>query len=105
MTKNAPPETEDFLKFLTNVDNERAQAKVIGIIPTTKGAEDAVTNPSVALAAAQMAKATWHQNFLDQDLGPAVGRVVNDMSMAIVSGQSSPQDAVQQIEQAYEQGN
>ena len=105
VTKNAPPETEDFLKFLTNVDNERAQAKVIGIIPTTKGAEDAVTNPSVALAAAQMAKATWHQNFLDQDLGPAVGRVVNDMSMAIVSGQASPQDAVQQIEQAYEQGN
>ena len=46
-----------------------------------------------------MAKETWHQNYLDQDLGPDVGRVVNDMSVAIVSGQISPADAAQQIEQ------
>jgi raffinose/stachyose/melibiose transport system substrate-binding protein len=102
VTKNAPPETEDFLKFLTNPDNERLQVKGQGILPTTKGAEDAVSDPSLKDSAEQMAKATWHQNFLDQDLGPDVGRVVNDMSVAIVSGQVSPSDAAQQIEQTME---
>lgn len=58
-------------------------------------------DPSLAESAAQMAKATWHQNFLDQDLGPNVGRVVNDMSVELVSGQISPEDALQQIEDAF----
>ncbi len=41
------------------------------------------------------------QNFLDQDLGPAVGRVVNDVSVEIVSGQMSAEDAAQQIQDAW----
>jgi raffinose/stachyose/melibiose transport system substrate-binding protein len=48
-----------------------------------------------------MAKATWHQNYVDQDLGPNVGRVVNDMSVAVFSGEVSPQDASQQIQDAH----
>ncbi|HTJ57724.1 MAG TPA: extracellular solute-binding protein [Devosiaceae bacterium] len=100
VTKNAPKETEDFLKFLSNPDNERKQAETFGFLPTTKGAEDGVKNPIVKLAVEQMAKETWHQNYLDQDLGPNVGRVVNDMSVGIVSGQVSPQDAAQQIQDA-----
>jgi raffinose/stachyose/melibiose transport system substrate-binding protein len=51
-----------------------------------------------------MAKATWHQNFVDQDLGPNVGRVVNDVSVAIMSGEVTPQDGSQQIEDAHSSG-
>jgi raffinose/stachyose/melibiose transport system substrate-binding protein len=101
VTANAPPETEDFLKFLTNADNERLQAEKQGILPVAKGAEDGVKDPSLAEAVKQMGVATWHQNFLDQDLGPNVGRVVNDMSVAIFSGEVSPQDGSQQIEDAH----
>ncbi len=72
------------------------------ILPTTLGAEDGVADPSLADSAKQMALATWHQNYLDQDLGPNVGRVVNDMSVEIVSGQMSPADAAQQIQDAFE---
>src|SRR5690606_16994925 len=100
VTRNAPPETEDFLKFLTNVDNERLQAEKQGILPVAQGADDGVKNPLLKVAAEQMARATWHQNYLDQDLGPNVGRVVNDMSVAIVAGQISPADAAQQIQDA-----
>ena len=103
VTKNAPPETEDFLNFLTNADNERTQASKIGFLPTTKGTGDAVKDPLLSAAAAQMAAETWHQNFLDQDLGPDVGRVVNDMSVGIVSGQTTPADAAQQIQDAFSQ--
>ena len=102
VTKAAPPATEDFLKFLTGVDNERLLAQKTGILPVAKGAQDGVEDPTLRAAADQMAQETWHQNYLDQDLGPDVGRVVNDMSVAIVSGQISPSDAVQQIEQTKE---
>jgi raffinose/stachyose/melibiose transport system substrate-binding protein len=101
VTKNAPPETEDFIKFLTSAANLRTQAKQIGFLPTVPAAQDAVTDPLDAAAAQQMAGETWHQNFLDQDLGPDVGRVVNDMSAAIVAGQISPSDAAGQIEDAF----
>ncbi|HVW92547.1 MAG TPA: extracellular solute-binding protein [Devosia sp.] len=98
ITKNAPKETEDFVKFLTNQENERIQAEKQGILPVALGSQDGVKDPILKMAADQMSRATWHQNFLDQDLGPSVGRVVNDMSVAIVSGQASPQDAAQQIQ-------
>ncbi len=70
-------------------------------MPTALGSDASVKDPSLADSAAQMAKATWHQNYLDQDLGPNVGRVVNDMSVELVSGQVTPEDAVQQIQDAF----
>ncbi|MEF2072670.1 extracellular solute-binding protein [Consotaella aegiceratis] len=101
VTAVAPPETEDFLKFYTNLENEKLLAAKTAILPTTKGAAEAVTDPLLKQAADQMAEETWHQNYLDQDLGPNVGRVVNDMSVGIVAGQISPEDAVQQIQDAF----
>ncbi|HWU17050.1 MAG TPA: extracellular solute-binding protein [Devosia sp.] len=101
VTANAPPETEDFLKYLLNQDNALTMAKENGILSTTLGAEAGVVDPYMKEIVTEMAKATWHQNFLDQDLGPNVGRVVNDMSVELVSGQISPEDALQQIEDAF----
>jgi raffinose/stachyose/melibiose transport system substrate-binding protein len=100
VTTAAPPETEDFVKFLTNVDNTR-KFVALGDLPVIKGAEDAIKDPSMADAAAQMAKATWHQNYVDQDLGPNVGRVVNDMAVAVMSGEVPPEEGAQQIEDAH----
>jgi raffinose/stachyose/melibiose transport system substrate-binding protein len=101
VTANAPPETEEFLKFFTNPENQAIVAERNAILPTTIGAEVGVKDPSMAEAAAQKAKATWHQNYLDQDLGPNVGRVVNDMSAELAAGQISAEDAVQQIQDAF----
>jgi raffinose/stachyose/melibiose transport system substrate-binding protein len=100
VTTAAPPETEDFVKFLTNVENEK-KFVVLGDLPVIQGAAEAVSDPSMKDAADQMAKATWHQNYVDQDLGPNVGRVVNDMAVAVMSGEVSPEDGAQQIEDAH----
>lgn len=70
------------------------------IIPAALGAEDALKNPLMRQAADQLAGSTWHQNFFDQDLGPSVGRVVNDVSVEILSGQMSPKDGAQMIQDA-----
>ncbi len=100
ITKNAPPETEQFLQYLSSSDPQRTLAKETRILPAAKGAADAIEEPTVREAADAVASETWHQNFLDQDLGPNVGAVVNDMSVEIVSGGVTPEDAVRQIQDA-----
>ncbi|GGB01889.1 ABC transporter substrate-binding protein [Brucella endophytica] len=102
VTKKAPPQAVDFLRYLTNEENERLQAAAGQIIPAAKGAEDAITNPLMRASADQLAASTWHQNFFDQDLGPAVGRVVNDVSVAILTGQMSPEEGAKMIQDAVE---
>ncbi|MBB4121919.1 extracellular solute-binding protein [Martelella radicis] len=102
VTANAPDATEGFLEYFTSPDVVRRLVEVSNILPVTKGTQDAVTDPLLKVSADALAKETWHQNFLDQDLGPNVGAVVNDMSVAIVSGATSPEDAAQQIQDTYE---
>jgi raffinose/stachyose/melibiose transport system substrate-binding protein len=101
ITKNAPPETEQFLQYLSSIDPQRILAKETRVLPAAKGAADAIEEPTVREAADAVAAETWHQNFLDQDLGPSVGAVVNDVSVEIVSGGVSPHDAAQQIQDAF----
>lgn len=101
VTANAPPETEDFLKFLLNQENATRMARDMGILSTTQGTDAGVVDPFMKEIVGDMGTATWHQNYLDQDLGPNVGRVVNDMSVELLSGQISPEDAMQQIQDAF----
>ncbi|AYG67811.1 MULTISPECIES: extracellular solute-binding protein [unclassified Rhizobium] len=103
VTKKAPPEAVDFLAYLTSAESERAMAQAGMIIPVAVGGEDGVKGPLMHEAADQLAHSTWHQNFFDQDLGPSVGRVVNDVAVGIVSGQISPKDGAQQVQDAFEQ--
>ncbi|MDR9818895.1 extracellular solute-binding protein [Rhizobium hidalgonense] len=102
LTKKASKEAIDFLAFLTNADNERAMAKAGMLLPVAVGADDGVVNPLLAESAKQLAGSTWHQNFFDQDLGAAVGRVVNDVAVEIVSGQMNSKDGAQMIQDAFE---
>ncbi|MFL5016852.1 MAG: extracellular solute-binding protein [Rhizobium sp.] len=102
VTKKASKEALDFLAFLTNAENERAMAKAGMLLPVAVGADDGVVNPLLAESAKQLAGSTWHQNFFDQDLGAAVGRVVNDVSVEIVSGQMNSKDGAQMIQDAFE---
>lgn len=99
---NAKPEAIDFVKFFTNRDNQRTLAAAGQIIPVTTESGDAVTDPLMKASADQVAASTWHQNFFDQDLGPAVGRVVNDMSVEIFVGNVSPADGAAAIKTELE---
>ncbi|MDO8358486.1 MAG: extracellular solute-binding protein [Devosia sp.] len=94
---NASPEAIEFIKFFTNADNEKALASAGFIIPVTANSGDAVTDPLMQASAEQVAASTWHQNFFDQDLGPSVGRVVNDVSVEMFTGSMSPADGAAAI--------
>ena len=103
LSKNAPPEAVEFLRFLTNAENQRELASRNLQIPAQKDAPQAVNDPLLKIAAQSLAASTYHQNFYDQDLGPAVGRVVNDATTDLASGATTPAAAAKQIQDAWAQ--
>ena len=102
VTDGAPPETVAFLRFLTNLDNQTEAARLGVHIPVTIGAAEALENPFFRLHAENIARSDYHQIFYDQDLGPSVGRVVNDVSTDLAAGLLTPEEAARQVQEAWE---
>jgi raffinose/stachyose/melibiose transport system substrate-binding protein len=103
VSKSAPPEAVDFLKFFSQKKYAEEAAAKAAYIPVVKGAESAFTDPLFKRLAADLAKTTYHQNYFDQDLGPSVGRVINDVSVSVAAGQMTPEAAAAAIQEAAEQ--
>jgi raffinose/stachyose/melibiose transport system substrate-binding protein len=103
VSKSAPPEAVDFLKFFSQEKYAKEIAEKAAYIPVNKGAESAFTDPLFKRLADDLAKTTYHQNYFDQDLGPSVGRVINDVSVSVAAGEMSPEAAAAAIQEAAEQ--
>jgi raffinose/stachyose/melibiose transport system substrate-binding protein len=103
VSKSAPPAAVDFLKFFSQEKYAKEAAAKAAYIPVVKGAESAFTDPLFKRLAADLAKTTYHQNYFDQDLGPSVGRVINDVSVSVAAGQMTPEAAAAAIQDAAEQ--
>jgi raffinose/stachyose/melibiose transport system substrate-binding protein len=103
VTKTAPPEAVDFLKFFSQDKYAREAAAAGAYIPVVNGAESELKDPLVKGIAEILAKTHYHQNFFDQDLGPSVGRVINDVSVAVAASKMTPEAAASAIQDAEEQ--
>jgi len=103
VSKSAPPEAVDFLKFFSQAKYAQEAAANAAYIPVVKGAEASFTDPLFKRLAADLAATTYHQNYFDQDLGPAVGRVINDVSVAVAAGEMTPEAAAAAIQEAADQ--
>jgi raffinose/stachyose/melibiose transport system substrate-binding protein len=103
VSKSAPPEAVDFLKFFSQAKYAEQAAANAAYIPVVKGSEAAFTDPLFKRLAADLAKTTYHQNYFDQDLGPSVGRVINDVSVAVAAKEMTPEAAAAAIQEAAEQ--
>ena len=103
VSKSAPPEAVDFLKFFSQAKYADDAAATAAYIPVVKGSEAAFTDPLFKRLAADLATTTYHQNYFDQDLGPAVGRVINDASVAVAAGEMTPEAAAAAIQEAADQ--
>ena len=100
--KDAKPEAIEFLRFATNPENQAKYAALNTDIPVVASAASAITDPMLKVVAERFAKSPFHQNFLDQDLGPDVGwGVVNQLVVELVTDQVTPGDAAQQIHDAW----
>ena len=103
VSKSAPPEAVDFLKFFSQEKYAKEAAASAAYIPVVKGSESAFTDPLFKRLADDLAATTYHQNYFDQDLGPSVGRVINDMSVSVAAGEMTPEAAAAAIQDAAEQ--
>jgi raffinose/stachyose/melibiose transport system substrate-binding protein len=103
VSKSAPPEAVDFLKFFSQEKYAKEVAEKAAYIPVNKGSESAFTDPLFKRLADDLSKTTYHQNYFDQDLGPSVGRVINDVSVAVAAGEMTPEAAAAAIQEAAEQ--
>lgn len=97
---NAPDETVDFLRFITNAENQRAGA-AIWIVPVVNGVDDVFAdNPVLASIVEARNNATYSQLYYDQFLPPAVGAIVNDAVEALFAGVATPEEAAAMIEES-----
>ncbi len=103
VSKSAPPEAVDFLKFFSQEKYAKETAAKAAYIPVFKGSESWFTDPLFKRLADDLSKTTYHQNYFDQDLGPSVGRVINDVSVSVAAGQMTPEAAAAAIQDAADQ--
>ncbi len=90
--KNASPEAVDFLKFFSSVYNAtklNASTPATALSPVI-GTESAVTDANLQLVLAGRGKATFMQLYLDQATSPAMGTAINEATIALFVGASTP---------------
>jgi len=105
VTKGAPKEAVEFLKFFTDAQNQRMAAEKGFYIPVVKSATEFVKRPVLQQLAGNVSRSRYHQLFYDQMLGPSVGAVVNDISAELAGGRIKPLEAANKVQQAWQQAN
>jgi raffinose/stachyose/melibiose transport system substrate-binding protein len=101
--KNAPPEAVDFLKYISSVESETAQARQGLTLPAVKGAEAGVTDPLLKIVWQHTSTTKYLQIYYDQFLGSAVGDVINSSMLGLFAGRLTPEQTAQAIEDSAEQ--
>jgi raffinose/stachyose/melibiose transport system substrate-binding protein len=101
VSSHAPPQTDAFLNLLTSLKYQTATAATGIYLPSVPAANSAITDTLLQQPAAELAQSTYHQNYFDQDLGPDVGRVLNDKTTALAAGTITPEDLAKQVEEAW----
>jgi raffinose/stachyose/melibiose transport system substrate-binding protein len=100
VSKNAPPEALDFLKFFNSVQNgTKLNTDGVGL-STTVGTESSVTDPNLKAVLDARGKAQFMQLYLDQATSPAMGSAINDATIALFLGGSDPAKVCQAITDA-----
>lgn len=96
--KDAEPEAIDFVKYLTNVQNQTIIAASGTGIPVVKGAEVGLTDPNLLLVQQSFAAAKYFQLYYDQVLPSAMGGIINDAVQKLYAGTATAEDVAAEIE-------
>jgi raffinose/stachyose/melibiose transport system substrate-binding protein len=101
--KNAPDAAVDFVKYLTNADNQAVLAKIGVAIPVVKGGEVGLSDPLMIELQKTFAAAKYFQLYYDQALPPAMGSVINDSTQGLFAGSLTPEQCAQAVEDSAQQ--
>ena len=100
--KNAPPEAVDFLKFFSSVDNANSlnSSNPPTAVSPIVGTESTITDPNLKLVVEGRNNAKFIQLYLDQATSPEMGAAINDATIALFLGASTPVKVCQAITDA-----
>jgi raffinose/stachyose/melibiose transport system substrate-binding protein len=99
--KDAPDFVWDFVKYLLTPDSQRVLAATGAVVPTIKGAEDALKDENLKAVSQALTSATGFQLYLDQAWPPAVGTQVNDSVAELVAGKADAAKVASTISQVF----
>lgn len=102
ITKNAKPETLKFLEYLTNEENQLESGRLGLWLPIVRGTQTSLKDPRVQRVAKLLEEAPHHQLYLDQAMGAIVGAAVNDAAAELATGDITPKQGAEKIEEARE---
>ncbi|MGZ8437593.1 MAG: extracellular solute-binding protein [Candidatus Limnocylindrales bacterium] len=100
--KNAPPEAVDFLKFFSSAENANAlnSSDPPTALSPVVGTESTVTDANLQAVLAGRNAASFIQLYLDQATSPAMGTAINEATVALFLGKSTPEKVCQAITDA-----
>lgn len=95
-------EAVKFVEWMNTKDNMTAASEGGFFIPIVAGAADTSTNPFKTQIAKNINGAHWHAIFFDQELGPSVGGVVNDISAEMADNAIAADEAAELVKEAVD---
>jgi raffinose/stachyose/melibiose transport system substrate-binding protein len=102
VTKDAPAEALDFLRFFLSQQPQAEMARRNMHIPMTKGTTEALQNPLMKRMAEDFARSPYFQLVYDQLLGRGGGIMVNELSAALAAGSITPEEAAQDLQEEWQ---
>jgi raffinose/stachyose/melibiose transport system substrate-binding protein len=104
LSKDAPKEAMDFLRFLVTEEQQKAYAKAFYTIPVNKDAQEVVTEPYNVSALEAFNKAAYTMMFLDTVYGQNVGNAMNVAVVNLLAGKGTGADIAKDTNAAAAKG-
>jgi raffinose/stachyose/melibiose transport system substrate-binding protein len=101
LREDAPAVAFDLLQRLSSLETQSEIASMGYGVPSIAGADVAISDPVIRAVADDLTETDYHQLFLDQMLGPDAGEALNDVVVALVDGDLTPDGAAAEIERAW----
>ena len=96
--EGAADEAIDFLQYLTNEPNQRKLAALNLNIPANINAQKAVSSPLTREVVRAISKSGWMQMYIENMQNPAVGQVMQNVVVDLMSGAVTPEAAMAKMQ-------
>jgi raffinose/stachyose/melibiose transport system substrate-binding protein len=99
--KNASDEAVDFMRFYSQPENLTEMARA-GVIAPMPGIADQLDDPWQAMVATAIEGSAHHQNFFNVMFAEEVNRELLDIVTGVMTGDLTPEDGAQALQDAWE---
>lgn len=98
----APDEAVAFVRFLTSPEKQRQLAALNLQVPIDANAAAAVQDRLLRRSALQFRDSTWHQVYVEDEMGAAVSKVLLTVAAGLIGGGLEPEDAAQRVQKVVD---